>query len=122
MDSDLDIARCAKPEPILELAERRLGLPEQALEPFGRYKAKISLAHLDALRQPSFGPVFGVKGGAGGGGRSQVIPMQDINLHFTGDFAAIGLAHNLLAAMLDNHLHQGNALDIDPDGGIVGLN
>ena len=159
MDSDLDIARRAKPEPILELAARRLGLPEQALEPFGRYKAKISLAHLEALqqrpdgrlvlvtaisptpagegktttviglgdalnrlgrrtvialRQPSLGPVFGVKGGAAGGGRSQVIPMQDINLHFTGDFAAIGLAHNLLAAMLDNHLHQGNALGVDP--------
>jgi formate--tetrahydrofolate ligase len=159
MDSDLDIAHRARLEPIVELAGRRLGIPEQALEPYGRYKAKISLEHLDglrqrpdgklvlvsaisptpagegktttviglgdalnrlgrraviALRQPSLGPVFGVKGGGAGGGRSQVMPMQDINLHFTGDFAAVGLAHNLLAAMLDNHLHQGNALGIDP--------
>src|SRR5690348_8091451 len=66
------------------------------------------------IREPSLGPVFGVKGGAAGGGYSQVLPMEDINLHFTGDFHAIGAAHNLLAAMLDNHLHQSNSFDIDP--------
>ena len=66
------------------------------------------------LREPSLGPCFGMKGGAAGGGRAQVVPMEDINLHFTGDFHAIGLAHNLLAALLDNHIHQGNKLDIDP--------
>ena len=67
-----------------------------------------------ALREPSLGPVFGIKGGAAGGGYSQVVPMEDINLHFTGDFHAIGAANNLLAAMLDNHIHQGNELGIDP--------
>ena len=67
-----------------------------------------------ALREPSLGPVFGVKGGAAGGGYAQVVPMEDINLHFTGDFHAIGAANNLLAAMLDNHIYQGNALGIDP--------
>ena len=67
-----------------------------------------------ALREPSLGPVFGVKGGAAGGGYAQVVPMEDINLHFTGDFHAIGAANNLLAAMIDNHIHQGNALGIDP--------
>lgn len=67
-----------------------------------------------ALREPSLGPVFGIKGGATGGGHAQVIPMEDINLHFTGDFHAIGAANNLLAAMLDNHIYQGNALGIDP--------
>ena len=67
-----------------------------------------------ALREPSLGPVFGMKGGAAGGGHAQVVPMEDINLHFTGDFAAIAAAHNLLAALLDNHLHHGNALGIDP--------
>ena len=66
------------------------------------------------LREPSLGPVFGMKGGATGGGFAQVVPMEDINLHFTGDFAAIALANNLLAAMIDNHIHHGNALDIDP--------
>ena len=66
-----------------------------------------------ALREPSLGPVFGVKGGAAGGGYAQVVPMEDINLHFTGDFHAIGAANNLLAAMLDNHIQQGNALGID---------
>ena len=66
------------------------------------------------LREPSLGPVFGMKGGATGGGYAQVVPMEDINLHFTGDFAAIALANNLLAAMIDNHIHHGNALDIDP--------
>ena len=67
-----------------------------------------------ALREPSLGPVFGIKGGAAGGGYAQVVPMEDINLHFTGDFHAIGAANNLLAAMLDNHIYQGNALGIDP--------
>ena len=75
---------------------------------------KIGKKTITALREPSLGPVFGVKGGAAGGGYAQVVPMEDINLHFTGDFHAITSAHNLLAAMLDNHLHQGNALDIDP--------
>ena len=75
---------------------------------------KIGKKAITALREPSLGPVFGVKGGAAGGGYAQVVPMEDINLHFTGDFHAITSAHNLLAAMLDNHLHQGNALDIDP--------
>ena len=75
---------------------------------------KIGKKTITALREPSLGPVFGVKGGAAGGGYAQVVPMEDINLHFTGDFHAITSAHNLLAAMLDNHIHQGNALDIDP--------
>jgi len=145
-------------QPIATLARDRLGIPEDALEPYGRHKAKISLAHLAArardargklvlvtaisptpagegktttaigladalsrigrravlaLRQPSLGPVFGMKGGAAGGGRAQVAPMQQINLHFTGDFAAIGLAHNLLASMLDNDAHHGNAAGVD---------
>ena len=68
-----------------------------------------------ALREPSLGPVFGIKGGAAGGGYAQVVPMEDINLHFTGDFHAIGAANNLLCAMLDNHIFQGNALNIDPE-------
>ena len=68
---------------------------------------------LICLREPSLGPCFGMKGGAAGGGMAQVVPMEDINLHFTGDFHALGLAHNLLAAMLDNHIHQGNRLDLD---------
>ena len=75
---------------------------------------KIGKNVVVALREPSLGPVFGVKGGAAGGGWAQVIPMEDINLHFTGDFHAIGAANNLLAAMLDNHIYQGNALNIDP--------
>ena len=135
-----------------------LGIPEAFVEPYGRYKAKISLDYLDSLpdnptaklilvtaisptpagegktttsvglgdglraigkramiclREPSLGPVFGMKGGAAGGGYAQVVPMEDINLHFTGDFNAIALAHNLLAALIDNHIHHGNALDID---------
>ena len=135
-----------------------LGIPDSALEPFGHYKAKISLEWLDAqksrkdgklilvtaisptpagegkttttvglgdglrkigknamicLREPSLGPVFGMKGGAAGGGHAQVVPMEDINLHFTGDFSAIALAHNLLSAMIDNHIHHGNELNID---------
>jgi formate--tetrahydrofolate ligase len=144
--------------PIKEIADY-LGIDEHELEPYGRYKAKVSLDVLDrledrpngklilvtainptpagegkttinvglsmglnkigkktvtALREPSLGPVFGIKGGAAGGGYAQVVPMEDINLHFTGDFHAITSAHNLLAAMLDNHIHQGNKLQIDP--------
>ena len=75
---------------------------------------KIGKNVVVALREPSLGPVFGIKGGAAGGGYAQVVPMEDINLHFTGDFHAIGAANNLLAAMLDNHIYQGNALNIDP--------
>ena len=75
---------------------------------------KIGKRAVVALREPSLGPVFGIKGGAAGGGYAQVVPMEDINLHFTGDFHAIGAANNLLAAMLDNHIYQGNALGIDP--------
>jgi formate--tetrahydrofolate ligase len=158
MKSDIEIAQAATMLPIAEVAQKSLGIPLEALEPFGHYKAKVSLAHLKslatkpngklilvtaisptpagegkttttvglgdalnrigkktviALREPSLGPVFGVKGGAAGGGFAQVVPMEDINLHFTGDFNAIALANNLLAAMLDNHIHQGNALNID---------
>ena len=156
--SDIDIARKAEKKPILELAEERLGIPRDCLEPYGHYKAKVSLDYLNrlsdrqdgrlvlvtaisptpagegkttttvglgdamnrigkkvaiCLREPSLGPCFGVKGGAAGGGYAQVVPMEDINLHFTGDFHAIGAAHNLLGAMVDNHIHQGNALDLD---------
>lgn len=156
--SDLEIAAAATMQPIAELARARLGIPAEALEPYGRFKAKIDLGWLRAqpprrgaklvlvtamtptpagegkttvvvglgdalnrigkraviaLREPSMGPVFGMKGGAAGGGRAQVVPMQDINLHFTGDFAAIAAAHNLLAALVDNHVHHGNALGID---------
>ena len=75
---------------------------------------RIGKRSVVALREPSLGPVFGIKGGAAGGGYAQVVPMEDINLHFTGDMHAIGAANNLLAAMLDNHIHQGNALGIDP--------
>lgn len=154
--SDIEIAQSVKPRPILDIA-RELGVQEEQVELYGRYKAKIGLNTLQgdgqdgklilvsaitptpagegktttsigladglrrigkksvlALREPSLGPVFGIKGGAAGGGRAQVIPMEDINLHFTGDFHAIGAANNLLAAMLDNHIYQGNALNIDP--------
>ena len=158
MQSDIEIAQAATLRPIIELARERLGIPEDQLEAFGRYKAKISPAHLaslsgkpdgklilmsgisptpagegkttttvglvDALnrigknaivclREPSLGPVFGMKGGAAGGGYAQVVPMEDINLHFTGDFSAIALAHNLLAALIDNHIHHGNELGFD---------
>jgi formate--tetrahydrofolate ligase len=157
MRSDIEIAQSATLKPVTEIAQR-LGLPEEALVAYGRYKAKITLPHLrtlqdrpdgrlvlvtginptpagegkttttvglgDALnrigeravvclREPSLGPVFGMKGGAAGGGHAQVVPMEDINLHFTGDFQAISLAHNLLAALIDNHIHHGNALRID---------
>ena len=155
--SDIEIAQAATLKPVLQMARERLGIPAEALEPYGHYKAKIDLAWLDkqtgpngklvlvtainptpagegkttttvglgdalnrigkraviALREPSLGPVFGMKGGAAGGGYAQVVPMEDINLHFTGDFNAIALAHNLLAALLDNHIHHGNALGFD---------
>ncbi|MPW26609.1 formate--tetrahydrofolate ligase [Alkalibaculum sp. M08DMB] len=154
--SDIEIAQEATPKDIREIAAK-LGLTEDDLDLYGKYKAKVdinllqkpsgkkaklilttainptpagegkttttigaadSLAALGknclvALREPSLGPVFGVKGGAAGGGYAQVIPMEDINLHFTGDFHAIGAANNLLAAMVDNHIFQGNVLDID---------
>lgn len=153
--TDIEIAQEAKMLPIGEIAAK-LGVSEDALEPYGRTKAKLDIHTLrdvprkgklilvtainptpagegktttsvglaDALsrlgkktvlclREPSLGPVFGVKGGAAGGGYAQVVPMEDINLHFTGDFHAIGAANNLLAAMLDNHIQQGNALNID---------
>ncbi|NLP85045.1 formate--tetrahydrofolate ligase [Microbacterium sp. CFH 90308] len=155
--SNIEIAQRAELWPITRIAEG-LGIPEEALEPYGRHKAKVALSHLAALRdrprgrlvlmtaisptpagegkttttvglgdalnrigeramiclrEPALGPVFGMKGGAAGGGYAQVVPMEDINLHFTGDFAAIAVATNLLAALIDNHIHHGNALDID---------
>jgi formate--tetrahydrofolate ligase len=158
MKTDIEIAQQATLRRITELARERLGIPDDALEPYGHYKAKISLDYLDSLasrpdgklilvtaisptpagegktttsvglgdalnrigkktmiclREPSLGPVFGIKGGAAGGGHAQLVPMEDINLHFTGDFNAIALANNLLAAMLDNHIHHGNELGID---------
>jgi formate--tetrahydrofolate ligase len=156
--SNIEIAQRARMLPIVPLAAERLGIPEQSLEAYGRYKAKVSLDYVaqladrpdgklilvtaisptpagegkttttvglgDALnllgkrailclREPALGPVFGVKGGAAGGGYSQVVPMEDINLHFTGDFAAIALANNLLAGLIDNHIYQGNELGFD---------
>ena len=154
--TDIEIAQETKLVPINEIAAS-LGIPDEAEENYGRYKAKIDIGALKglpekaklilvtaitptpagegktttsvgladglrkigkktvvALREPSLGPVFGVKGGAAGGGYAQVVPMEDINLHFTGDFHAIGAANNLLAAMLDNHIQQGNSLGIDP--------
>jgi len=156
--SNIEIAQQAQLRPIIPLARERLGIPEESLEPYGRYKAKVSLDYLaqladrpdgklilvtaisptpagegkttttvglgDALnlmgkrailclREPALGPVFGMKGGAAGGGYSQVVPMEDINLHFTGDFAAVALANNLLAALIDNHIYQGNQLGFD---------
>ena len=156
--SDIEIAQAAKMKPITDIANK-LGISEEELELYGKYKAKISpsvmirlrdkndgklilvtaitptpagegktttsvglaqaLTKLGktsvvALREPSLGPSFGIKGGAAGGGYSQVVPMEDINLHFTGDFHAITTAHNLCAAMLDNHIQQGNDLKIDP--------
>ena len=157
MASDIEIARAATLRPMPEIAGK-LGIPEDALEPYGRTKAKLTgdfiaalgdrprgklvlvtaisptpagegkttttvglgdgLARIGrkvaiCLREPSLGPCFGMKGGAAGGGRAQAVPMEDINLHFTGDFHAITAAHNLLAAMLDNHVHWGNALNIN---------
>ena len=156
MKSDVEIARAAELRPIAEIA-KTLGIAEEHIEPYGRYKAKLTPAALAgaegkngklilvtainptpagegktttsvgladalhrqgkktvvALREPSLGPCFGMKGGAAGGGYAQVVPMEDINLHFTGDFHAITTAHNLLAALIDNHIFQGNALDLD---------
>ena len=155
--SDIEIAQQAKIERVTRIAAK-LGIPEEHLEPYGHYKAKVSLDFVDSLkskpdgklilvtaisptpagegkttttvglgdalnkigkkamiclREPSLGPVFGMKGGAAGGGYAQVVPMEDINLHFTGDFNAIALANNLLAAAMDNHIHHGNELGID---------
>lgn len=160
---DLEIAQASKLKPIIEIA-RRIGIKEDELELYGKYKAKISLSILarlknkspgkyidvtavtptplgegktvttiglslglaklkknviTTLRQPSMGPVFGIKGGAAGGGYSQVLPMEDINLHFTGDVHAVGAANNLLAAFVDNHLLKGNTLNIDPDSIVI---
>lgn len=157
MLSDIEIAQATQMTRISEVAAT-LGIPDEALVPYGHYKAKVSTAFLDdlperpgshlilvtaisptpagegkttttvglgdglrrigkdamiCLREPSLGPVFGMKGGAAGGGYAQVVPMEDINLHFTGDFSAIGLANNLLSALIDNHIHHGNALGID---------
>ncbi|CDZ24389.1 Formate-tetrahydrofolate ligase [[Clostridium] cellulosi] len=158
MLSDIDIAHAAKIKPIKEIASA-LGITEDEIEYYGKYKAKLSQSLFDrladkpsgklilvtavnptpagegkttttiglgdalkklgknvviALREPSLGPVFGIKGGAAGGGYAQVMPMEDINLHFTGDMHALTAANNLLCAMIDNHIHQGNALGIDP--------
>ena len=157
--SDIEIAQKAKMKRIVDLANEQYGIESEHLEPYGHYKAKLSLDYIDSLkskpngklilttaisptpagegkttttvglgdamnrigkktmiclREPSLGPCFGVKGGAAGGGYAQVVPMEDINLHFTGDFHAITSAHNLLSAMLDNHIHHGNALNLDP--------
>jgi formate--tetrahydrofolate ligase len=157
MMSDIEIAQAAKMLTIDKVAAK-LGIPQESLEPYGHYKAKISLEYLSGLperknsklilvtaisptpagegkttttvglgdgltkigknamvclREPSLGPVFGMKGGAAGGGYAQIVPMEDINLHFTGDFNAIALANNLLAALIDNHIHHGNSLGID---------
>jgi formate--tetrahydrofolate ligase len=157
--SDIEIAQQAKMRPIIDLAGEKFAIPAEHLDPYGHYKAKISLEYVNSLkdksdgklilvtaisptpagegkttttvglgdalnrlgkktimclREPSLGPCFGVKGGAAGGGYSQVVPMEDINLHFTGDFHAIGVAHNLLSALIDNHINHGNALNIDP--------
>src|SRR6188474_392699 len=156
--SDIEIAQASKPRRIADVAKEKLGIAIENLEPYGHYKAKVSmdfikslkdkkdgklilvtaitptpagegkttttvgltdaLNHIGkkamcALREPSLGPCFGVKGGAAGGGYAQVIPMEDINLHFTGDFHAITSAHNLLSALIDNHIYWGNALGID---------
>jgi formate--tetrahydrofolate ligase len=156
--SNIEIAQSASKRTIIGLAEERANIPPEALEPYGHYKAKLSLEYaariaeepngklilvtaisptpagegkttttvglgdalnqigknaIICLREPSLGPVFGMKGGAAGGGFAQVVPMEDINLHFTGDFNAISLANNLLAALIDNHIHHGNELDID---------
>ncbi len=156
--SDIEISQAAEMRPIVDVAREKLGIPAEFVEPYGHYKAKISLDYVaslankpdgklilvtaitptpagegkttttvglgDALnhigkkaimclREPSLGPCFGVKGGAAGGGYAQVVPMEDINLHFTGDFHAIGVAHNLLSALVDNHIYWGNPLGLD---------
>lgn len=155
--SDIEIANSVQMKPITDIAAE-LGLTEDDISLYGKYKAKIDSNQLEqlkdkedgklilvtaisptpagegktttsvglvdalsaigekaviALREPSLGPVFGIKGGAAGGGYAQVVPMEDINLHFTGDFHAIGIANNLLAALIDNHIHHGNELGID---------
>ena len=157
--SDIEIAQTANKLRIVDLANSRFGIAGEHLEPYGHYKAKLSLDYIDSLqrnpdgklilvtavsptpagegktttsvglgdglnrigkktiiclREPSLGPCFGIKGGAAGGGYAQVVPMEDINLHFTGDFHAIGAAHNLLSALIDNHINHGNALNLDP--------
>ncbi len=157
--SDIEIAQAANKKRIVDLAKEQYGIDSEYLEPYGHYKAKLSLEYVQSisakeegnlvlvtaisptpagegkttttvglgdalnrigkkaimcLREPSLGPCFGVKGGAAGGGYAQVVPMEDINLHFTGDFHAIGVAHALLSAMIDNHINHGNELDIDP--------
>src|SRR5215217_2630332 len=156
--SDIEISQAAKKRPIMEIARERLGIAPENLDPYGHYKAKVSMDYIKSLkdkpngklilvtaitptpagegkttttvgltdalnhigkkamlclREPSLGPSFGMKGGAAGGGYAQVVPMEDINLHFTGDFHAIGAAHNLLSALIDNHIYWGNALGID---------
>jgi formate--tetrahydrofolate ligase len=156
--SDIEISQAAKKRPIIDVARERLGIGPENLEPYGHYKAKVSMDYVKSLqnrpngklilvsaisptpagegkttttvgltdalntigkkamlclREPSLGPSFGMKGGAAGGGYAQVVPMEDINLHFTGDFHAITSANNLLAAMIDNHIYWGNALGID---------
>ena len=157
--SDIEIAQKANKKRIVDLAKDQYGIDSEHLEPYGHYKAKLSLSYIESLkdredgklvlvtavsptpagegkttttvglgdalnrigkkaimclREPSLGPCFGIKGGAAGGGYAQVVPMEDINLHFTGDFHAIGVTHNLLSAMIDNHIHHGNELGIDP--------
>jgi formate--tetrahydrofolate ligase len=157
--SDIEISQAAKKRPILDIAKEKLGIAAENLEPYGHYKAKVSMDFIKSLqskpngklilvtainptpagegkttttvgltdalnhigkkamlciREPSLGPSFGMKGGAAGGGYAQVVPMEDINLHFTGDFHAITSANNLLAALLDNHIYWGNSLGIDP--------
>src|SRR5438552_571925 len=156
--SDIEISQAAKKRPILDIAREKLGIGPEHLEPYGHYKAKVSMEYVKSLksrpngklvlvsaitptpagegkttttvgltdalnhigkkamlclREPSLGPSFGMKGGAAGGGYAQVVPMEDINLHFTGDFHAITAAHNLLAALIDNHIYWGNELSID---------
>src|SRR3954447_6433646 len=156
--SDIEISQSATKRRFLDVAKEKLGIAAENLEPYGHYKAKVSMDYIrslqskpngklilvsaitptpagegkttttvgltDALnhigkkgmlclREPSLGPSFGMKGGAAGGGYAQVVPMEDINLHFTGDFHAITSANNLLAAMIDNHIYWGNALGID---------
>jgi formate--tetrahydrofolate ligase len=156
--SDIEIAQAARKRPIVDIAREKLGIAPENLEPYGHYKAKVSMDYIKslkdkkdgklilvtaitptpagegkttttvgltdalnhigkkamlALREPSLGPSFGMKGGAAGGGYAQVVPMEDINLHFTGDFHAITAAHNLLSALIDNHIYWGNELGID---------
>jgi formate--tetrahydrofolate ligase len=156
--TDIQIAQEATKRPIMELAREKLGIAAENLDPYGHFKAKVSMDYIKSLqskpngklilvsaisptpagegkttttvgltdalnhigkkamlclREPSLGPSFGMKGGAAGGGYAQVVPMEDINLHFTGDFHAIGAAHNLLSALIDNHIYWGNALGID---------